>query len=93
MTAIERVADWLFRDRSTGRIVVAQFPNIPLFVWLGATVASLVTSGRVQTVMGHLATLALIVWAGDEIIRGVNPFRRMLGAVVLGVVVLSLLRR
>jgi hypothetical protein len=26
---------------------------------------------------------ALIIWAGDELIRGVNPFRRMVGTVVL----------
>jgi hypothetical protein len=28
---------------------------------------------------------ALIVWALDELVRGVNPFRRVLGAVVLAV--------
>lgn len=28
---------WLFRDRQTGHIVIAQFPNVPLVVWIIAT--------------------------------------------------------
>ena len=34
-----------------------------------------------------VGTIALIVWAGDEILRGVNPWRRLLGGVVLAVTV------
>ena len=33
---------------------------------------------------------ALGWWATDELVRGVNPFRRILGAVVLGSAVASL---
>jgi hypothetical protein len=39
-----------------------------------------------------VAALALGWWALDEIGRGVNPWRRLLGAVVLGGLVASLLR-
>jgi hypothetical protein len=75
--------DWLFRDRTTGKIVIAQFPNIPLVTWLAATALELVTTGTWHTILGYTSTVALLVWAGDELLRGVNPFRRMLGAAVL----------
>jgi len=42
------------------------------------------TAGTVVAAIGHVA---LLVWAGDEVLRGVNPFRRILGGVVLAVVV------
>jgi hypothetical protein len=37
--------------------------------------------------------LALLVWALDEVARGVNPFRRMLGVVVLGAAIAGLALR
>jgi hypothetical protein len=84
--------DWLFRDRTTGKIVIGQFPNIPLFVWLVATGLSVVTSGTLQTILGYVAIVALLVWAGDELLRGVNPFRKLLGAGVLVWTLHSLIR-
>jgi hypothetical protein len=82
----------MFRDRETGAIVVGQFPNVPLIAWLAATLLGAVTSGAASDVLGVVATVALVVWAGDELVRGVNPFRRVLGAVVLSWVLFSLLR-
>jgi hypothetical protein len=38
------VIDWALRDRGTGRIVVAQWPNTALVVWIAASVV-LVLSG------------------------------------------------
>jgi hypothetical protein len=89
---VGRIVDWLFRDRTTGKIVIAQFPNIPLIAWLVATVLAVVTTGTAHTVLGYTATVALLVWAGDELLRGVNPFRRMLGAAVLAWEAFSLIR-
>ena len=76
--------DWLFRDRRTGRIVVAQVPNAPLVVFLVASVVRRVfdVDGTPGTVLDVVATGSLLWWAGDEILRGVNPFRRALGGVV-----------
>lgn len=85
-----RVVDWLFRDRTTGKIVIAQFPNISLITWLVAAALALVTTGTVHTTLAYTATVALLVWAGDELLRGVNPFRRMLGAAVLAWAAFSL---
>jgi hypothetical protein len=90
MTAV----DWFLRDRSTGRIVVAQRPNAPLVVWLAATGAriALDPGGGWGRVLEAVAAVALAWWAGDEIVRGVNPWRRLLGATVLAWLVVSLLR-
>jgi hypothetical protein len=44
-------------------------------------------SGAAGTALELVATGALIWWAGDEILRGANPWRRLLGGAVLVVVV------
>jgi hypothetical protein len=83
---------WTFRDRITGRIVIAQFPNLPLLVWIGASLVRrlLRPSGHWNTFLFVLAAAALLVWAGDEIVRGVNPWRRVLGAAVVVGLIASL---
>jgi hypothetical protein len=88
-----RALRWLFVSRRTGRLTVAQWPNVPLAVFLLASVASRVfhPSGGVATFLRVLGIVALIVWALDELARGVNPFRRILGAVVLVATVVHLL--
>jgi hypothetical protein len=88
------VVDWAFRDRRTGRIVIAQWPNVALAVWIVAGVlrALLDPGGGWRTTLDVIGAAALTWWAVDEIIRGVNPWRRFLGALVLTGTVLSLLR-
>lgn len=88
------LVDWVFRDRRTGRIVIVQWPNAALVVWLAATVARrlLGLDGGWDAALQVIASLALGWWTLDEIGRGVNPWRRLLGAVVLGGLVASLLR-
>ena len=83
--------DWLFRDRRTGRIVIVQLPNIRLFVWFGASVLRrlLHPHGRWGIALEVTATAALCLWAGDEIVRGMNPWRRVVGAAALGFVVVT----
>lgn len=77
--------NWLFRNRRTGKITIAQRPNVALAIWLAATVVGLVfdPSGGFGTALTVVGTGALLIWAGDEFLRGVNPFRRMVGAAVL----------
>ena len=86
--------DWLFRNRRTGGLTIAQLPNAPLLVFLVAVAVRWVAhpSGTAGTVVGVTAAGALIVWAGDEIVRGVNPWRRLLGGTVLVVTVVGALR-
>lgn len=90
---LQRVGRWLFESRETGEIVVGQPPNLALWVWIVATVAGwLAPDGSdVARAAPVLATVALAWWAVDEVVRGVNPFRRALGVVVTAVVVASVL--
>ncbi len=86
---------WMFRSRQTGEITVAQLPNAPLIVFLVAVTVRWIfhPSGTLGTIVAVIATVALIVWAGDEIIRGVNPWRRILGGAVLALTIVGLLER
>ena len=85
--------DWLFRDRATGRIVVAQRPNLSFGIFLVAAIVRRFAdpAGTAGTIVSAIATIALLWWAADEVVRGVNPFRRILGAVVATVTVAGLL--
>ena len=80
-----RVVDWWFRNRRTGAITIAQPPNPPLWVFIGATALRVALSpeGGAATALRVVSTVALAVWAVLEVVRGVNPFRRLLGGVVL----------
>jgi hypothetical protein len=49
--------------------------------------------GGFRTALDVIADVALVYWAGDELIRGVNPFRRMLGAAVLAAAMVSFFLR
>jgi hypothetical protein len=83
--------DWLFRSRETGRITIGQAPNVPLLVWLGVTVGRWLLDpiGGWRIAANVVAGSAIVVWASDEIVRGVNPWRRILGGTVLAVVAVS----
>ena len=72
-----------FRD-SDGNIVLAQTPNLPLIVWIVATLLNLIsTTDNIHTGLDALAFGSLFTWAWQELFQGVNYFRRSLGLVVL----------
>ncbi len=84
MTApARRWFDWWFRD-CRGRVVVAQPPNLTLWIWIAATVIRVVVdpTGTIGTAVRVVGVVALLAWALDEIVRGVNPWRRLLGVLV-----------
>jgi hypothetical protein len=85
------VLDRTFRD-SNGKIVIAQMPNLPLLVGLGAGLLQfLLPSSTLQTGIDLISFGALFTWAWQEIFEGVNYFRRSLGLVALtGLIVLRL---
>jgi hypothetical protein len=87
--------DWLFRNRKTGRITIAQFPNVSLGLFLAASVLRrlLDPSGGLDTGLTVVATGGLIWWAADEVVRGVNPWRRFLGGFVLAGQIMNLVTR
>ena len=82
--------DWFFRDRRSGAIVIAQWPNGPLWLFAAATASAWGADAMRPASPDWLgeafrlaATASLVVWAVDEIARGVNPWRRTLGGAVL----------
>jgi hypothetical protein len=83
---------WLFRDPHTGEIVIAQFPNLPLWIVLATVVLRGVVpeDSGAFTVLRAVALAALSWWALDEVIRGVNPWRRLLGLAGCAVVIAGL---
>ena len=80
-----RPVRWLFRNRQTGRYTVAQWPNVALSVFILAAVVMRVfhPAGVAGSMLRWVRFAALVVWAVDEIGRGVSPFRRFLGGAVL----------
>jgi hypothetical protein len=83
--------DWLFRSRENGRITIVQWPNISLGVFIVCQVIERLTSpaGTVGGIVDWTGRAALAWWSLDEIARGVNPFRRGLGVVILVRVILG----
>ncbi|HEX7165636.1 MAG TPA: hypothetical protein VF230_01515 [Acidimicrobiales bacterium] len=92
---MRRALRWFFVDPSTGRVVIAQFPNVALWLFIAACAVRRFAdpSGKARAVVSAVATAALAWWAIDECLRGVNPFRRLLGAVVLASVAVGLATR
>ena len=82
---------WWFEDRSSGRIVVGQTPNLPLWIFAVAWSANKLAhpGGVAGKALPGIASASLAVWSLDEIARGVNPWRRALGTGVLAAEAIS----
>lgn len=74
--------DWCFRNRVTGAITIGQWPNAALWIVLAVATVEwvLAPTGHLGTAMRVVGTAALAYWAAGELLRGVNPWRRALGA-------------
>ena len=82
---------WLTGGR--GFAGVAQWPNPAIVVWILALVLSWTGVARdiiSESTLAGISQGALLVWALDELVRGVSPIRRVMGAVVLAVVLIRL---
>ena len=60
--------------------------------WPRSSASCSTRPGGLGTALKIIGRGALLVWAADELVRGVNPFRRMLGAVVLAATIASAVR-
>ena len=58
---------------------IVQFPNAPLIVALLAGEAGNFVNGNEHTYTASVSYLALTIWAYEELVHGVNWFRRLLG--------------
>ncbi len=81
--------DWTFRNRKTGQLTFVQFPNLSLGIFLIASLFRrfLHLTDTPRVLLDALVGVSLAWWAIDEIVRGVNPWRRLLGTTVLTVFV------
>jgi hypothetical protein len=86
---LQLVLDKLLKDKQ-GRIVIAQLPNLPLFIFI---LSSLLLMAYRKGTPGYLFKVvsfgSLFTWCWLEIFNGTNYFRRILGGVVLVMSIIS----
>jgi len=75
---------WLACERLTGlsfprRFPIVQFPNLPLIVAVLAGAAGKFLDGSAHSYAASVSYLAMTIWAYEELVHGVNWFRRLLG--------------
>ncbi len=85
--------DWMFRSRETGKIVIAQLPNLPLWLFIATLPFGWFTEqgSTISDAATLVGAAALLWWAVLEIVSGVNPFRRLMGLAGIGFVVARIL--
>jgi hypothetical protein len=83
---MRRFLQWFFRNRETGAITIAQAPNLALWIVIVGIILIWVwhPPDHLGIALEIVVKGGLFVWASDEVLRGVNPWRRCLGAAVLG---------
>ncbi len=74
--------------------MVGQFPNPQLWIALAAlVVAGLTDDGStIDDLARAIFYVALTAWAYEEAVHGVNGFRKGLGTLALGLIVVSVAR-
>jgi len=73
---------------------IIQKPNPPLLVAIAAFLIKIIfAKGLVHHLGDVLLTVSLIVWSYLEVMKGVNWFRKLLGAIVLISIFVSLFKR
>ena len=75
---------WLAYKRLTElsfprRFPIVQFPNLPLIVAVLAGGAGKFLDGSAHSYATSVSYLAMTIWAYEELVHGVNWFRRLLG--------------
>ena len=88
MTKEGLLSAWLAYKRLTElsfprRFPIAQFPNLPLTVGILAGEAGRLLEGSAGSYAAAVSRLAFTIWAYEELVRGVNWFRRLLGLAYL----------
>jgi hypothetical protein len=86
--------DWFLRSRDDGTIVLGQRPNARALAWMAAwSLSRVAPAGPFRRSLETAAAAILVLWALDELLRGVNPFRRSVGALAMAAVAAGALRR
>lgn len=74
------------------RFVLVQFPNAPLIVALAGSATARIADGQTADYAEAVGSVGLAVFAYLELTDGANWLRRLLGATVLSVLVVTLAR-
>lgn len=87
-----KIAYNLFKN-SAGKTVIWQFPNLPLWGWLiTSLLAKIYKDSSVHSAFSSLTQAFLFTWSYLELRSGESLFRRILGAIVVGVTVYGIFR-
>lgn len=70
-----------FADKA-GQIVIFEWPNVPLAIWLTASLAHKFVDGSAGSMLSVVSVVSILIWAVLEIALGHSLFRRVLGVVV-----------
>lgn len=83
-SGVKKFINWLFINRETQNYTFGQKPNVSLIAFIISKAVELIVENESVTQIAAWASAGFILWWGaDEIIRGVNPWRKILGSVVL----------
>jgi hypothetical protein len=74
------------------RFPVVQFPNLPLIVALLAGGAGAFLDGSERSYVVSVSYLATAMWAYEELVHGVNWFRRLLGLTFMILLIMRVAR-
>ncbi len=90
--ATQTLLDKCLKDKH-GKIVIWQFPNIPLLGWMGfKLIRYLPMTIPLKNGCIFISTAFLFTWAYLEITSGVNYLRRTIGIIVMASIILSAIR-
>lgn len=94
-TLAKKTFRWFCENRQTGEITIGQTPNalaISVFVmFLGRLGADIFNAPlAVLTFFRWTFAICLLAFGLDELLRGVNPWRRIMGAAIVVAAVLSI---
>lgn len=80
-----------FCSDKNGKVTLAQSPNLPIVGWIIFKLISIPISNQpVKTGFESIATAFLFVWAYLELFEGDSNFRRLLGALIMGLIVINM---
>ncbi len=72
------------------RFPIVQFPNLPLITAFLAGEAGKFVRGTEHSFAASVSYVAMTIWAYEELARGVNWFRRLLGLVYVVILVVRI---
>lgn len=83
MTKDQKTHNMHFFKDDEGKVIVWQWPNIPIYGWLVFKLLSmLIHHPQLQGGFDGISKAFLFTWAYLELTQGVNYFRRLLGLLV-----------